>query len=113
MSDSAEQPVSIELLPEHWQHVLYRLDMAAGTAPIAAMIAACVREQMPPEFPTGLGAVIRARRSGEASEQIYVLSARTDNETFHHKWRAADQHGGWIHSNHLELLEVLSPGVDL
>jgi hypothetical protein len=109
VSDSTERPVSIELTPADWQYVLYRLDLDGGDA---IAIAYLIRGQIP-EFPTGLGAVIRARRSGEASEQIYVLSAQSDNEMFHHRWRAAAQHGGWINSRDLELVEILAPGVDL
>lgn len=107
MSDSDERPVSIELPLHRWRELVntttpgHRVDDILGE----------IESRLPLPKPHRIGAVIEARRHGEASTQIYV---RVYPDTLgYDAWRHADQDGKWENSRTLEVVRVLSPGVDL
>lgn len=102
MSDSPTRPVSIELERGAWE-------MIAGYLP--PDLGRQIVEQLPLPVPRLIGAVIEARRSGEASTQIYVRA--TIDAPGYNAWRHADLDGKWENSDALEVVHILSPGVDL
>lgn len=108
MNDSTGRPVSVELPRATWQELV----SGATSADRVDEILAQIEDLLPKPLPTGLGAVIHARRPGEASVHLYVAASLTDNEDFHLRWREADSDGRWVHGRDLELVTVLSSGVE-
>jgi hypothetical protein len=106
VSDSDERRASVELVPSTW-HAIIRALLAVGLQVSAEEI----REQLPKPLPRNIGAVIEARRFGEASTQIYVRNY--PDALGYSAWRHAEADGRWVNSDSLEVVRVLSPGVDL
>lgn len=118
MSDSPAPPgltdvIDVRLTRDMWDVVTAHLGNQYSGHPNNRIIAReAIRQQMPETLPTKVGAVIRARRHGEASIQIYVRAA-DGGQPFHNVWRAVDVDGFWCPSDVLVLVEILAPGVEL
>lgn len=106
MSDSESDLVSVELPLETWMLLLDSID---GRGVVTQRIHMDIHTQLPPALPGLAGAVIIARRHGEASEQMYVRCFSGDDA--HYKaWRRADLDDIWETSRTLRLVRVLSSG---
>lgn len=104
------RPVSVDLYLGDWETLVGVL--SAG-GPISRRLAKQVHAQLPGPAPTGLGAVVRARRDSDpldSEPEVWILTGPETEETpfpwFCHRRR------WWLDSWNLRVTEVLSPGVD-